>query len=127
MVSLVFVFKVPSSLSDGPTVNGSNWNEKPVKLSPQISATEEKWTPVSSAGSKRKNETSAWGKDAGDNGNGKDWGVSLVGRTWGERTLFPGIGKCKRLFLQERVVSVTRSGIFVFLGFKKNGMAKALL
>lgn len=73
---------VPSSLSDGPTVNGSNWNEKPVKISPQITATEEKWTPVSSAGSKRKNETSAWGKDAGDNGNGKDWGVSLVGRTW---------------------------------------------
>ncbi|KAJ7337988.1 hypothetical protein JRQ81_010514 [Phrynocephalus forsythii] len=82
---------VPSGLSEGPTVNGSNWNEKPVKLSPPISATEEKWTPVSSAGSKRKNETSAWGKDAGDNGNGKDWGVSLVGRTWGERTLFPGI------------------------------------
>ncbi|XP_072855262.2 protein LYRIC isoform X4 [Pogona vitticeps] len=80
-----------SGLSEGPTVNGSNWNEKPVKLSPQISTAEEKWTPVSSAGSKRKNETSAWGKDAGDNGNGKDWGVSLVGRTWGERTLFPGI------------------------------------
>ncbi|XP_072855263.2 protein LYRIC isoform X5 [Pogona vitticeps] len=71
-----------SGLSEGPTVNGSNWNEKPVKLSPQISTAEEKWTPVSSAGSKRKNETSAWGKDAGDNGNGKDWGVSLVGRTW---------------------------------------------
>ncbi|XP_063155600.1 protein LYRIC isoform X2 [Candoia aspera] len=78
-------------MSEGPTVNGGNWNEKPVKISPPITASEEKWTPVSSAGSKRKSETSAWGKDAGDNGNGKDWGVSLVGRTWGERTLFPGI------------------------------------
>uniref|UniRef100_A0A8D0BJI7 Metadherin n=1 Tax=Salvator merianae TaxID=96440 RepID=A0A8D0BJI7_SALMN len=78
-------------LNEGPTVNGGNWNEKPVKLSPQIGSSEEKWTPVSSASSKRKNETSAWGKDAGDHGNGKDWGVSLVGRTWGERTLFPGI------------------------------------
>ncbi|XP_062987044.1 protein LYRIC isoform X2 [Elgaria multicarinata webbii] len=74
--------QVSSGLSEGPTVNGGNWNEKPVKLSPQIGASEEKWTPVSSAGSKRKTETSAWGKDAGDNGNGKDWGVSLVGRTW---------------------------------------------
>ncbi|ETE68625.1 Protein LYRIC, partial [Ophiophagus hannah] len=79
-------------MSEGPTVNGGNWNEKPVKISPQIGASEEKWTAGSSAGSKRKTETSAWGKDAGDNGNGKDWGVSLVGRTWGERTLFPGIG-----------------------------------
>uniref|UniRef100_A0A2D4L7X4 Protein LYRIC n=1 Tax=Micrurus paraensis TaxID=1970185 RepID=A0A2D4L7X4_9SAUR len=78
-------------MSEGPTVNGGNWNEKPVKISPQIGASEEKWTAGSSAGSKRKTETSAWGKDAGDNGNGKDWGVSLVGRTWGERTLFPGI------------------------------------
>ncbi|XP_066481783.1 protein LYRIC isoform X2 [Tiliqua scincoides] len=67
-------------LSEGPTVNGGNWNEKPVKLSPQIGASEEKWTSVSPASSKRKNETLAWGKDAGD--NGKDWGVSLVGRTW---------------------------------------------
>ncbi|XP_044279849.1 protein LYRIC isoform X2 [Varanus komodoensis] len=74
--------QVSSGMSEGPTVNGGNWNEKPVKLSPQIGPSEEKWTPVSSAGSKRKNETSAWGKDAGDNGNGKDWGVSLVGRTW---------------------------------------------
>ncbi|KAM6457630.1 protein LYRIC [Liasis olivaceus] len=82
---------IQQGMSEGPTVNGGNWNEKPVKISPQISASEEKWTPGSSAGSKRKNETSAWGKDAGDNGNGKDWGVSLVGRTWGERTLFPGI------------------------------------
>ncbi|XP_013923795.1 PREDICTED: protein LYRIC isoform X2 [Thamnophis sirtalis] len=78
-------------MSEGPTVNGGNWNEKPVKIAPQIGASEEKWTAGSSAGSKRKTETSAWGKDAGDNGNGKDWGVSLVGRTWGERTLFPGI------------------------------------
>ncbi|XP_039184864.1 protein LYRIC isoform X1 [Crotalus tigris] len=78
-------------MSEGPTVNGGNWNEKPVKISPQIGASEEKWTTGSSASSKRKNETSAWGKDAGDNGNGKDWGVSLVGRTWGERTLFSGI------------------------------------
>ncbi|XP_070796540.1 protein LYRIC isoform X2 [Pituophis catenifer annectens] len=78
-------------MSEGPTVNGGNWNEKPAKISPQIGASEEKWTAGSSAGSKRKTETSAWGKDAGDNGNGKDWGVSLVGRTWGERTLFPGI------------------------------------
>uniref|UniRef100_A0A8C5RNF1 Metadherin n=1 Tax=Laticauda laticaudata TaxID=8630 RepID=A0A8C5RNF1_LATLA len=78
-------------MNEGPTVNGGNWNEKPVKISPQIGASEEKWTAGSSAGSKRKTETSAWGKDAGDNGNGKDWGVSLVGRTWGERTLFPGI------------------------------------
>lgn len=76
-------------LSESPTVNGGNWNEKPIKLSPQIGASEEKWTSVSPASSKRKNETLAWGKDAGD--NGKDWGVSLVGRTWGERTLFPGI------------------------------------
>ncbi|XP_053251557.1 protein LYRIC isoform X2 [Podarcis raffonei] len=83
--------QAPSGLSEGPTVNGGNWNEKPVKLSPQIAASEEKWSSASSAGSKRKNETSAWGKDAGDHGNGKDWGVSLVGRTWGERTLFPGI------------------------------------
>nr|XP_056710394.1 protein LYRIC isoform X2 [Euleptes europaea] len=78
-------------LSEGPTVNGGNWNEKPVKLSSQIGTSEEKWTLVSSAGSKKKNETSAWGKDTGDNGNGKEWGVSLVGRTWGERTLFPSI------------------------------------
>ncbi|XP_026561714.1 protein LYRIC isoform X1 [Pseudonaja textilis] len=82
---------IQQGMSEGPTVNGGNWNEKPVKISPQIGASEEKWTAGSSAGSKRKTETSAWGKDAGDNGNGKDWGVSLVGRTWGERTLFPGI------------------------------------
>ncbi|XP_015265351.1 PREDICTED: protein LYRIC isoform X2 [Gekko japonicus] len=78
-------------LNEGPTVNGGNWNEKPVKLSSQIGTSEEKWTSVSSAGSKKKSETSAWGKDAADNGNGKEWGVSLVGRTWGERTLFPSI------------------------------------
>ncbi|XP_077207952.1 protein LYRIC isoform X2 [Paroedura picta] len=78
-------------LNEGPTVNGGSWNEKPVKLSSQIGTSEEKWTSVSSAGSKKKNETSAWGKDAADNGNGKEWGVSLVGRTWGERTLFPSI------------------------------------
>ncbi|XP_054840503.1 protein LYRIC isoform X2 [Eublepharis macularius] len=70
-------------LSEGPTVNGGNWNEKPVKVTSQIGTSEEKWTSVSSAGSKKKNETSAWGKDTGDNGNGKEWGVSLVGRTWG--------------------------------------------
>ncbi|XP_015265353.1 PREDICTED: protein LYRIC isoform X4 [Gekko japonicus] len=69
-------------LNEGPTVNGGNWNEKPVKLSSQIGTSEEKWTSVSSAGSKKKSETSAWGKDAADNGNGKEWGVSLVGRTW---------------------------------------------
>ncbi|KAL8181874.1 UNVERIFIED_CONTAM: hypothetical protein K2H54_033234 [Gekko kuhli] len=78
-------------LNEGPTVNGGNWNEKPVKLSSQIGTSEEKWTSVSSAGSKKKSETSAWGKDAADNGNGKEWGVSLVGRTWGERTMFPSI------------------------------------
>lgn len=86
-------------MSEGPTVNGGNWNEKPVKIAPQIGASEEKWTAGSPAGSKRKTETSAWGKDAGDNGNGKDWGVSLVGRTWGERTLFPGIGKITSFFV----------------------------
>ncbi|XP_048364563.1 protein LYRIC [Sphaerodactylus townsendi] len=78
-------------LNEGPTVNGGNWSEKPVKLSSQIGTSEEKWTSVTSAGSKKKTETSAWGKDAGDNGNGKEWGVSLVGRTWGERSLFPSV------------------------------------
>ncbi|XP_044279850.1 protein LYRIC isoform X3 [Varanus komodoensis] len=41
--------QVSSGMSEGPTVNGGNWNEKPVKLSPQIGPSEEKWTPVSSA------------------------------------------------------------------------------
>ncbi|XP_015265354.1 PREDICTED: protein LYRIC isoform X5 [Gekko japonicus] len=36
-------------LNEGPTVNGGNWNEKPVKLSSQIGTSEEKWTSVSSA------------------------------------------------------------------------------
>ncbi|XP_054840504.1 protein LYRIC isoform X3 [Eublepharis macularius] len=37
-------------LSEGPTVNGGNWNEKPVKVTSQIGTSEEKWTSVSSAG-----------------------------------------------------------------------------
>lgn len=81
-------------MSENPTVNGGSWNEKSVKIS-QISAGDEKWASVSSAATgKRKTETSAWGQDSGDaNGNGKDWGVSLVGRTWRERPLFHGISK----------------------------------
>ncbi|XP_014467093.2 protein LYRIC isoform X2 [Alligator mississippiensis] len=83
---------IQQGLSENPTVNGGSWNEKSVKIS-QISAGDEKWASVSSAATgKRKTETSAWGQDSGDaNGNGKDWGVSLVGRTWRERPLFHGI------------------------------------
>ncbi|XP_028918146.1 protein LYRIC isoform X2 [Ornithorhynchus anatinus] len=81
-------------LNENPTVNGGGWNEKSVKTSSQISGGEEKWTSVSPASSgKRKNEPPVWNQDTGDTGaNGKDWGVSLVGRTWSDRTIFPGIG-----------------------------------
>ncbi|KAM7175025.1 protein LYRIC isoform 2-T2 [Macrochelys suwanniensis] len=86
--------QVSSGLNESPTVNGGNWNEKSVKISSEISAGEEKWTSVpSTTAGKRKTETSAWGQDTGDaSGNGKDWSVSLVSRSWGERTLFPSIG-----------------------------------
>ncbi|XP_067393052.1 protein LYRIC isoform X2 [Emydura macquarii macquarii] len=85
--------QVSSGLSESPTVNGGSWNDKSVKISSEISAGEEKWTSAPSAtAGKRKNETSAWGQDTGDtSGNGKDWSVSLVGRSWGERALFPSI------------------------------------
>ncbi|XP_065254314.1 protein LYRIC isoform X2 [Emys orbicularis] len=85
--------QVSSGLNENPTVNGGNWNEKSVKISSEISAGEEKWTSVpSTTAGKRKTETSAWGQDTGDaSGNGKDWSVSLVSRSWGERTLFPSI------------------------------------
>ncbi|KAM6376260.1 protein LYRIC isoform 2-T2 [Alca torda] len=82
--------KVSPALSESHTVNGGSWNEKSVKISSQIGVGEEKWTSVpSTAAGKRKTETSAWGQDTGDaNGNGKDWGVTLVGRPWKERSLF---------------------------------------
>ncbi|NWR73004.1 LYRIC protein, partial [Centropus unirufus] len=85
---------VSPGLSESHTVNGGSWNEKSVKISSQIVAGEEKWTSVpSNAAGKRKTETSAWGQDTGDaNGNGKDWGVTLVGRPWKERSLFTPIG-----------------------------------
>ncbi|XP_064010813.1 protein LYRIC isoform X1 [Pogoniulus pusillus] len=82
--------KVSPGLSESHTVNGGSWNEKSVKISSQIGVGEEKWTSVpSAAAGKRKAEPSAWSQDTGDaNGNGKDWGVSLVGRPWKERPLF---------------------------------------
>uniref|UniRef100_A0A8B9G154 Metadherin n=1 Tax=Amazona collaria TaxID=241587 RepID=A0A8B9G154_9PSIT len=85
--------QVSPGLSESHTVNGGSWNEKSVKIS-QIGVGEEKWTSVSSTGAgKRKAETLAWGQDAGDaNGNGKDWGVTLVARPWKERSLFTPIG-----------------------------------
>ncbi|XP_074002110.1 protein LYRIC isoform X6 [Numenius arquata] len=85
--------KVSPGLSESHTVNGGSWNEKSVKTSSQIGVGEEKWTSVpSTAAGKRKAETSAWGQDTGDaNGNGKDWGVTLVGRPWKERSLFTSI------------------------------------
>ncbi|XP_073186605.1 protein LYRIC isoform X3 [Lepidochelys kempii] len=85
--------QVSSGLNESPTVNGGNWNEKSGKISSEISAGEEKWTSVpSTTAGKRKTETSAWGQDTGDaSGNGKDWSVSLVSRSWGERSLFPTI------------------------------------
>ncbi|XP_059692096.1 protein LYRIC isoform X1 [Gavia stellata] len=85
--------QVSSGLSESHTVNGGSWNEKSVKISSQIGVGEEKWTSVpSTAAGKRKTETSAWGQDTGDpNGNGKDWGVTLVGRPWKERSLFTPI------------------------------------
>ncbi|XP_066034277.1 protein LYRIC isoform X2 [Chamaea fasciata] len=85
--------KVSPGLSESHTVNGGSWNEKSVKMSSQIGVGEEKWTSVpSTAAGKRKTETLAWGQDSGDaNGNGKDWGVSLVGRPWKERSLFTPI------------------------------------
>ncbi|NWU32468.1 LYRIC protein, partial [Dyaphorophyia castanea] len=86
--------QVSPGLSESHTVNGGSWNEKSVKISSQIGVGEEKWTSVpSTASGKRKTETLAWGQDAGDaNGNGKDWGVTLVGRPWKERSLFTPIG-----------------------------------
>ncbi|XP_061304033.1 protein LYRIC isoform X1 [Pezoporus flaviventris] len=85
--------QVSPGLSESHTVNGGSWNEKSVKISSQIGVGEEKWTSVSSTGAgKRKTETLAWGQDTGDaNGNGKDWGVTLVGRPWKERSLFTPI------------------------------------
>uniref|UniRef100_A0A8C4V762 Metadherin n=1 Tax=Falco tinnunculus TaxID=100819 RepID=A0A8C4V762_FALTI len=85
--------QVSPGLSESHTVNGGSWNEKSVKISSQIGVGEEKWTSVpSTAAGKRKTETLAWGQDAGDaNGNGKDWGVTLVGRPWKERSLFTPI------------------------------------
>ncbi|KAM6281560.1 protein LYRIC isoform 2-T2 [Porphyrio hochstetteri] len=84
---------VSPGLSESHTVNGGSWNEKSVKISSQIGVGEEKWTSVpSAAAGKRKTETSAWSQDTGDaNGNGKDWGVTLVGRPWKERSLFTPI------------------------------------
>ncbi|XP_050746948.1 protein LYRIC isoform X1 [Gymnogyps californianus] len=85
--------QVSPGLSESHTVNGGSWNEKSVKISSQIGVGEEKWTSVpSTAAGKRKTEASAWGQDTGDaNGNGKDWGVTLVGRPWKERSLFTPI------------------------------------
>ncbi|XP_070337479.1 protein LYRIC isoform X4 [Equus asinus] len=81
--------KVSSGLNENLTVNGGGWNEKPIKLSSQMSPGEEKWTSVSPTSSgKRKTEPSAWGQDTGDaNANGKDWG-----RSWSDRSIFSGIG-----------------------------------
>ncbi|XP_020033141.1 protein LYRIC isoform X2 [Castor canadensis] len=81
--------QVSSGLNENLTVNGGGWNEKPVKLSSQISASEEKWNSVSPASAgKRKTEPSAWTQDSGDtNANGKDWG-----RSWSDRSIFSGIG-----------------------------------
>ncbi|NWU97341.1 LYRIC protein, partial [Upupa epops] len=85
---------VSSGLNESHTVNGGSWNEKSVKISPQIGVGEEKWVSVpSTAAGKRKTEASAWGQDTGHtNGNGKDWGVTLVGRPWKERSLFTPMG-----------------------------------
>ncbi|XP_070078483.1 protein LYRIC isoform X4 [Equus przewalskii] len=81
--------KVSSGLNENLTVNGGGWNEKPIKLSSQMSPGEEKWNSVSPTSSgKRKTEPSAWGQDTGDaNANGKDWG-----RSWSDRSIFSGIG-----------------------------------
>ncbi|XP_014703254.1 protein LYRIC isoform X5 [Equus asinus] len=80
--------QVSSGLNENLTVNGGGWNEKPIKLSSQMSPGEEKWTSVSPTSSgKRKTEPSAWGQDTGDaNANGKDWG-----RSWSDRSIFSGI------------------------------------
>ncbi|KAM5281510.1 protein LYRIC isoform 5-T5 [Ctenodactylus gundi] len=80
--------KVSSGLNENLSVNGGGWNEKPVKLSSQISAGEEKWNSVPPASvGKRKTEQSAWTQDPGDaNANGKDWG-----RNWSDRSIFSGI------------------------------------
>lgn len=85
--------QVSPGLSESHTVNGGSWSEKSVKISSQIGVGEEKWTSVpSAAAGKRKTESLAWGQDAGDaNGSGKDWGVTLVGRPWKERSLFTPI------------------------------------
>uniref|UniRef100_A0A669P717 Metadherin n=1 Tax=Phasianus colchicus TaxID=9054 RepID=A0A669P717_PHACC len=89
--------QVSPGLNESHTVNGGSWNEKPVKISSQIGVGEEKWTPVSSAtAGKRKTETSAWAQETADaNGNGKDWGVTLVSRPWKERSLFTPIDAWK--------------------------------
>ncbi|KAM5281507.1 protein LYRIC isoform 2-T2 [Ctenodactylus gundi] len=81
--------QVSSGLNENLSVNGGGWNEKPVKLSSQISAGEEKWNSVPPASvGKRKTEQSAWTQDPGDaNANGKDWG-----RNWSDRSIFSGIG-----------------------------------
>uniref|UniRef100_A0A9L0SP84 Metadherin n=1 Tax=Equus caballus TaxID=9796 RepID=A0A9L0SP84_HORSE len=81
--------QVSSGLNENLTVNGGGWNEKPIKLSSQMSPGEEKWNSVSPTSSgKRKTEPSAWGQDTGDaNANGKDWG-----RSWSDRSIFSGIG-----------------------------------
>ncbi|XP_003479943.1 protein LYRIC isoform X2 [Cavia porcellus] len=82
--------QVSSGLNENLTVNGGGWNEKPVKLSSQMSAGEEKWNsvpPATTAG-KRKAEPSAWTQDTSDtNLNGRDWG-----RNWSDRSIFSGIG-----------------------------------
>uniref|UniRef100_A0A9L0R860 Metadherin n=1 Tax=Equus caballus TaxID=9796 RepID=A0A9L0R860_HORSE len=80
--------QVSSGLNENLTVNGGGWNEKPIKLSSQMSPGEEKWNSVSPTSSgKRKTEPSAWGQDTGDaNANGKDWG-----RSWSDRSIFSGI------------------------------------
>ncbi|XP_012999441.1 protein LYRIC isoform X3 [Cavia porcellus] len=81
--------QVSSGLNENLTVNGGGWNEKPVKLSSQMSAGEEKWNsvpPATTAG-KRKAEPSAWTQDTSDtNLNGRDWG-----RNWSDRSIFSGI------------------------------------
>ncbi|KAJ1193229.1 hypothetical protein NDU88_002533 [Pleurodeles waltl] len=77
--------KVTTESSILPTVNGSGWNEKPVKI-PQLVGGEEKWVSIqSSTAGKKKPETSTWGQDSGD-ANGKDWSAP-----WSERPLFQSI------------------------------------
>lgn len=107
-------------MSESHTVNGGSWNEKSVKISSQIGVGEEKWTSVhSAAAGKRKPETSAWGQDTGDaNGNGKDWGVSLVGRPWKERSLFTPIGE----LFQEKLSSLKQFYVFLVVNLLSSFM-----